>query len=522
MSRRFLILSTLGASAFAAAMCVPRTALAQSITASGQVNPIRLVPDKSKTICGTDPATDTSCVSQRPVNLTPLGISYQDCVDDQWLRFSVLLSGFAGGDNVTVWASLTSDCTAITDRGGAGSVAAVCWQLNTGISDPVQNTAQTYPFDVRVQDIVGNEQHPPFPAVYQPVSGANACNQQGGFAAVPMYVDFVITDSENNGVSGSYQFNLNTDLVGPPAPGGVNLTAGDTLLNVSWTANSDADTAGYMLFMDPLPGGSTVTGALGEGGSTAQQQDCPDTGMPPLEAGDETGAGDEGGTSTEGGALVDGAPIIDATTDAPSDASGAGGSDATPSGDSGCLSVNQGGSPRDAAGSGTCYDPILASGTTQDGGTTTVELETSTTTTVDGEVVSEEGGTVVEGSGGISGVSSSYAIGVNEGFTIADKSVGNYVLKNLVNNVTYNVVVSSVDGFGNVGPPSQQSNEQNNLTCDYPAPINDFWSTYEKDGGGAGGFCSLESVGAGGESLLGAGFVFVAAAFLRRRRGKAK
>ncbi|HEY1696830.1 MAG TPA: hypothetical protein VGG39_31940 [Polyangiaceae bacterium] len=508
MSRRLLIVSTLGAAAFGAAMGIPRTALAQSITASGQVNPIRLVPDKSKTICGTDPATDTSCVSQRPVNLTPLGISYQDCVDDQWLRFSVLLSGFAGGDNVSVWASLTSDCTAITDRGGAGSVASVCWQLNAGISDPVQNTAQTYPFDVRVQDIVGNEQHPPFPAIYQPISGANACNQQGGFAAVPMYVDFVITDSENNGVSGSYQFNLNTDLVGPPAPGGVNLTAGDTLLNVSWTANSDADTAGYMLFIDPPPGGSTTTGTVGAEGSSTLQ-DCPDTGLPPLEAGDEADASDDSGAESD--ALVDGA----STTDASFDASGA---DATPPGDAGCTTVNHGGSPRDASGSGTCYDPVLASGTTQDGGTTTVELEASTTTTVDGEVVETDAGTVEEGSGGISGVDSSYSIGVNEGFTIADKSVGNYVIKNLVNNVTYNVVVSSVDGFGNVGPPSQQTNTQGNLTCNYPAPINDFWSTYEKDGGAGGGFCSLESVGAGGESLLGVGFVFAAAAFIRRRR----
>jgi hypothetical protein len=118
---------------------------------------------------------------------------------------------------------------------------------------------------------------------------------------------------------------------------------------------------------------------------------------------------------------------------------------------------------------------------------------------------------VSEGAGGISSVPSQYSIGVNDGFTIADKSVGNYVIKGLTDGVTYNVVVAAVDGTGNVGPSST-------LTCNYPAQIQDFWQSYEQDGGGAGGFCSLDVVGGGGTSLATVGGLLAATALIRRRR----
>jgi hypothetical protein len=68
-----------------------------------------------------------------------------------------------------------------------------------------------------------------------------------------------------------------------------------------------------------------------------------------------------------------------------------------------------------------------------------------------------------------------------------------------------------VDGTGNVGPPSSE-------VCDYPAPVKDFWQNYEQDGGGAGGFCALETAGTGGSSLAGVAGVFALAAMARRRR----
>ena len=85
-------------------------------------------------------------------------------------------------------------------------------------------------------------------------------------------------------------------------------------------------------------------------------------------------------------------------------------------------------------------------------------------------------------------------------------------MKGLVDYVTYTVVVASVDGTGNIGPPSLE-------VCDYPAPVRDFWQTYNEDGGKAGGFCALETIGTGGApALAGVAGVLGLAAFMRRRR----
>jgi uncharacterized protein (TIGR03382 family) len=48
--------------------------------------------------------------------------------------------------------------------------------------------------------------------------------------------------------------------------------------------------------------------------------------------------------------------------------------------------------------------------------------------------------------------------------------------------------------------------------------VKDFWQNYEQDGGGAGGFCALETAGTGGSSLAGVAGVFALAAMARRRR----
>jgi hypothetical protein len=481
-----------------AAATAPSLAFAQAtgsatVSASGQPYPARLLPSGGNA-CG-GPATDTSCISTRPQNLTPLGISYQDCVDDQTLQFTVVLNGFTGTQNLQIWASTSSDCTATTDRGGPGAAAALCWRVAGDLVAPVVNTSQSYTFNVRVQDLVGWQQRPPFP----PGSGVNslgqeACSAQPSFAPVSMNVNFVPVDSSSNPAGTAYQYQIKTDLVGPPPPitTGMGDTAGDTLINLTWTANSDAETAGYMIFIDPPPGG----GAAAEAGYEASTQTiCPDTGIPVTPGADATSdTGDDGsladGSSSDGASIPDVATIPEAS--APSDA--------------GCYTINVTGAPTVSANGYSCNDPLLASSVTQDSGASTTIAPVYDDA---GNLISEGG--VVEGSGGISTIPMSYAIGVNNGFTIADKSVGQYTITGLTNGVTYNLVVSAVDGYGNVGPPSAE-------VCDYPAPVNDFWQTYEGAGGGGGGFCALETVGAGGGSLAAVGGFIAAAAFFRRRR----
>jgi hypothetical protein len=109
-------------------------------------------------------------------------------------------------------------------------------------------------------------------------------------------------------------------------------------------------------------------------------------------------------------------------------------------------------------------------------------------------------------------------VGASKGqLTISDKSVGTYTITGLKNGTTYNAVVSAVDAYGNIGPPSVEQ-------CDYPAPVNDFWTDYRNDGGRAGGgFCALEAVGApAGSSLAGVALVLGVGGIVRRRRRRSR
>jgi hypothetical protein len=295
---------------------------------------------------------------------------------------------------------------------------------------------------------------------------------------VPINIDFVPVDPAGNPVGSGYEYPLKTDLVGPPPPTGVSIADGDTLFIVNWNANVDPDTAGYDVFLDPIPGQE------GQEASVPVPQPteiCPDTGA----------------------ATGDDASLQDATSqDATLDASVADASAATT--DAGCHFTTIGGSGD--SGSSTCYSPILASGIFLDSGTSTV-VETDD---------SGEGGTVVTGGGGISTIPCANVFGADacgsQAVTVSDKSTGTYTIKGLKNGPMYNVAVAATDGYGNVGPPST-------IVCDSPAPVNDFWDSYRGAGGRAGGgFCALEAVGAPGSSLAGLALVASAGALARRRR----
>jgi hypothetical protein len=474
-----------------AATLLSGVAAAQSISASGQPYPNRIVNGNNLGY------------STRPQNLNPLGISYTDCTSDMTLQFSVTVTGFMGSDSLEVWASLTSDCTAPTDR-GIGATAAVCWGTRSGnIVGLNALTPTTYSFNVRVQDLVGWQNGPPAPPtnVTPPAKGIEACSAQATFAAVPMNVNFLAIDSSGNSDGTPFQYTINTDMVGPPAPSGVSETVGETIFNVSWTANSDSDTTGYDVFIDPIPGQEN-----GEGGSAVD-----------LEAGRTLVCPDTGAAST-GDATVDSATGDDGSLDGPVESSVADGASEASVGplpyDGGCYYVNKGGQQPASANGYTCNDSILASGVTEDGGLDASIITEPVVFDEAGDLL--EAGSVEEGNGGISTIPLQYLLNGSSGFTIADKSVGSYTIKGLLDGVTYTVVVASVDGTGNVGPPSLE-------VCDYPAPVRDFWQTYREDGGQASGFCALETIGSGGaSSLAGVAAVLGLAAFMRRRRRSRK
>ncbi len=408
----------------------------------------------------------------RPANLTPNGVNYADCLADMTLQFNLMLDGFDGTQNMQIWATAGVDCALPQSRGNG--LPPTCWQLPNGLTQQPIGVPTSMTFNVRVQDLVGPQNAPPDPPVIVN-EGIAACQAQRTFANVPITVWFLPLDTMGSVSGMPFSQQIDTDLVGPPPPVGVAETVGDTLFNVTWTANTDSETTGYDVFMDPPPGSLTDSGAATDAPYTpAPVLYCPDAGTA-SPAGDD--AGDDAGDATM--------------------------SPAAPAADAGCFYVTVGGSPPSAtlSNTGSCTSTNLSGGFSVDGG-----------------VVEDDAG-VVSPSGGISTVPCSYVIGVGSGCysgageTVTGESTTGYTITGLTNGTTYDVVVASVDEYGNVGPPSS-------CVHDFPAPVTDFFTAYGNDGGKAGGgFCALQGVGlaAGSPALLG-GVGAAALALARRRR----
>ena len=459
-------------------LCLSAVAHAQTISPTDQVAPLRFCGASVGTCAGL-PVGYPLGQSTRSLNLTPLGISYDDCIADITLQFTLVLSGFTGVDELEVWGSLSDPCTSTSAR-GVDYTAAVCWGLPgtaNYIPDLVSNGNQTYTFNIRVQDLVGWQVSPPSPQnALQPIKQTvAACHAQPSPAAVSMNINFLAINGDQGSDGTPYLYTITTDLVGPPAPVNVSKSTGDTLMNITWTANVDSDTAGYDVFMDPPPGQQVAdTSVTVESGTVTV---CP---------GSSTDATAESGA--DGSAVVEaGVPEASIT-------------------DAGCYTLTTGSSTQGTPGAH-CNDPVLQGAIVEDGGdgaALIVEPEYNEA----GDLISEGG---VEGAGGISTIPSQYLIGPGSGITISDKSVGQYQVSGLTNGTWYNMVVAAVDGTGNIGPASVE-------VCDYPAVVQDFWDTYQQDGGKGGGFCALDTVGVGGTSFAGVGAAFVVAAIARRKR----
>ncbi|MGA7118745.1 MAG: hypothetical protein WBY94_01540, partial [Polyangiaceae bacterium] len=438
--------------------------------------------------------------STRPINLTPQGINYDDCVADMVLSFNLVLSGFDGAENLQVWASKSSDCTQPADRGVQGSAAATCWPVafEYWLTGPIY-TEMILPFQVRVQDLVGLQNAPLTPPLTYQAQGPAACNSQSSFAAVPLTINFVPVDSNGSYAGIAYHFRQQTDLVGPPAPSGVSLVVGDTLLLATWSLNPDSDTSGYDVFIDPIPGHESMLSGIPDATSLV----CPDTGAaasPEAEGGD-SGDGSPSDTGNDTGDNGSAERGDDGSADAGVDADA--GIPSAPA-DAGCYSVNVGGINGAA---GTCSSVVLTSAIVQDSGVA-VAIESLDDA---GNLI--DSGTSTTVSGGISTIPVANLVGsTNGGVTVPDRSTGSYTIRGLKNNITYNVAIAAVDAFGNIGPPSTEN-------CNAPAPIADFWKIYRDDGGRTGGgLCSLETIGAQVPSPTGILLFGGSGALLIRRR----
>jgi hypothetical protein len=470
--------------ALAIASLVSGVARAQVISAAAVVNPDRIIN-------GQDVGQYT-----RPINLNQYGVNYADCVENMVLQYSVTLSGFTGNDNMQVWATYNGDCTADTTRGLDGTLTPTCWLVNAGETLPNFESADTRQYNIPVRALVGPEGGIPPAGTLVGDSGPGACTHQASFAAVPVTIWFLplLPNGQlDSAPAQAYQAPvISADLVGPPPPSGVSIADGDTLFIVSWTPNTDADTQGYDVFMDPPPGSHPEAGAS----SPTHVLYCPDSGSSTVSFDDASLDGDDGSSldATIGTTL--------SSTESP---------DA-------CVYINGGGAVPNTSGVVSCTSLILAASPVFTLGATEVSATDDSGDLIDTDAAVEEG------TGGITSIPCEYLSGAScaadagaytntNNPSVTGLSASQLTIGGLTNGVTYNVVVSAIDGSGNVGP--QSSPQQ----CDYPAPVNDYFKTYVLDGGRAGGgFCTLEAVGAPtGASIVSMGFGALAFGLARRR-----
>jgi hypothetical protein len=341
-----------------AALLVTGRALAQTVTTAPMPPAIAEDPGQPA------PARYVGGVSQspRPANLDPTGVNYSDCIEDMTLEFTVLASGFSA-QNIQVWATAGDSCADPSAR-GAGGAGGTCWLVNPGIAALVQppTSPQPYRFNVRVQDLVGPQNGPP--AGSAPVSeGVSACEAQVSFVGVPLTIWFLPLDPSGNLAGTPYSYSLLSDLVGPPTPVGVTVSAADGDFVIGWVPNVDDDTAGYDVYVESIPG-SASSGSIADAGLSACPAAALETTLPP-----------EGGSAT--------------------------------------LVV-------DDAGDG----------------------DASRLVTVVG--------------GGTSTIPASYLVGADGGASVTGEATRTYRITGLTNGSLDAVVVSAVDGSGNIGPPSGQ------------------------------------------------------------------
>ncbi len=489
-----------------------QTVTTPTVAPSDQAAPERLLN------VGTSAVQDLG-QSTRPVAFNPLGINFQDCVDNQTLEFKLTGCGFTGTAQVQVWASTQSDCTQPADR-GSGGVGSICWLVSEGSIPNQLSGGLTY--DIPVRNIVGPQDLSPSPITIMPETIA-ACHTQSTYLAVPININFVPLVPGSGALAGqAFQYVLDTDMVGPPAPAGVSIGDGDTLFLVNWTANTDTDTGGYDVVIDPVPGHEGDAGIAGAAATGTMQLVCPAEGGTPnasvSDAGDAVGAGD--------GAIDESGVAGGATTDAMmsgaagTDASGVTSTDAgSVTNNAGCYMITTVGSGMTTASSGgTCADSLLTAGVAlADGG---AGATTPAPTTFDdaGNIIETDAAIAEPGLGGIYTPPVGHVLSPDPtlGVTATGESVTTHTVTGLKNGFQYDVVVAAVDNYGNIGPPSSPP------VCATPMPVNDFWKIYRTDGGGAGGgFCALEAVGApvtSSVAFAGAGALVLAG--LRRRRSK--
>ncbi len=203
---------------------------------------------------------DGKPVQKRPQTLTPEGVSFQDCIDDQQILFTLQMAGFEANAVIEAWASIGQDCKAPTARGGG---VTTCWKVSETI--PLATVA-----DVRipVRKIMAGA--PPNNALSLKAD-ESVC---GKVNLANVSVQFLYFPPGQGGATASMDKSVTVivDTVGPLPPSGLRALPGDTRIKVEWTniSGGSADggatgglteLTGIKVYCDPVSAQTTTTAA---------------------------------------------------------------------------------------------------------------------------------------------------------------------------------------------------------------------------------------------------------------------
>jgi hypothetical protein len=278
----------------------PRLAFAQSID---------IAPASAQSLVRLD--ANGNNVNKRPLNLTPEGVSFQDCEDNQQIQFPLVLTGNVPSSTIEAWASTGSDdCSQSATRSGTTQR---CWKLNNGASIA---TAPTVLVNLFVREIIsgGNNRQT------TPDKSAAVCGTVD-FTTFNVYFLYFPPGGQVGNAGAFKNVTVSADTVGPDPPSGVSILPGNTRLQISFDtisgeAGGSVALTGVSAYCDPA-------------------QSAPTTPTTPSNPGTTLVCDDSGSTDA-----ADDDAIADASTDT-------------------CVEVpNEGGStPTPGGGSGNCYSP---------------------------------------------------------------------------------------------------------------------------------------------------------------------
>ena len=432
------------------------TARAQTTTATTSTVTIAVALETSL------PRFDSSgkTINKRNLTLTPEAVSNQDCVDDQRIRFTLLLSGYIANAPLLAYASINGqDCSDPTQRAGATSQ---CWPLiraadaanltNTGPSSISLQPQQSV--DIPVRALMAGALTPQTPDY-----SAAIC---GKVDLTNISVQFLYFDPGNvSAPSATHTTPIVVDTIGPAAPTGLSHLPGNTRIQVNWANISGGD---------PDAG---VTGGLTE--LTGVAIYCtPSTGTSGVST---TTDNDASCTTVDAG--------IDETGDA---------AVTTQCNDAGISTTTD----NSDAASSVCTADVFTSGmTTDDAGATTADSGVLTTsTTASSRLIPNAAFNQKYQCGSYPG---------NSGTTV--------IAGGLTNGRNYAVAVAATDKYGNVGPLSP-------IQCEIPEETTDFWEEYRAAGGLAGGCATVEEPFPLGTMTAGAALFLFGASIIRRRKNR--